>query len=79
MRDIFEMVGTHCAVCKNTISCGDMGKCPLALAKWRGVYISPEEFARSLGKAPVAPYTPSTALPKGPSGPSGKPTQMSLF
>lgn len=52
LRDVMPMLLTHCPLCKGRINCTDMKRCPLALAKWKGEFISPEQFAGSFGDPP---------------------------
>ena len=51
MPDIMGMLSTHCPACKG-IDCSDMNRCPLALAKWKGEFISPGQFAERMGIKP---------------------------
>lgn len=49
--DALPMVKSHCPICMSgpKIDCSDMSQCPLALAKFKGEYLTPEEFARKHG------------------------------
>ena len=46
-HDPLSMLTTHCPICHSgpKLDCSDMAKCPLALAKFRGVFLTPLEFA----------------------------------
>jgi len=58
--DALPMLTTHCPICRSgpNIDCSDMIRCPLALAKFKGKYITHEEFAREYGVA----YSKSTVV-----------------
>ena len=45
--DTFPMLLTHCPICRSgpKLNCSDMTKCPLALAKFKEVVLTPIEFA----------------------------------
>jgi len=42
------MIQTHCPICRKgpRFDCSDMEHCPLALAKFNGVFIKAEEFSK---------------------------------
>lgn len=51
--DALPMIATHCPICRSgpKLDCSDMKRCPLILAKFRGEFISAEDFARQHGVA----------------------------
>lgn len=73
--DTLHMVGTHCPICMNgpKIDCSDMQRCPLALAKFKGEILTPEEFA-SLHGIKHSPLAVETQPP-----PADQGGQFSLF
>lgn len=72
--DTLKMVPVYCPVCRGSgIDCSDMKRCPLALAKFKGVIISPEEFARQNGTTYI-PQAVEVELP-----PCDTEGQFSLF
>jgi len=64
------MISTHCPICRRgpLIDCSDMERCPLVLAKYRGVFITPGDFAAMYGVTPASSAValqPSQTNPKG--------------
>ena len=73
--DALPMVPVYCPICRQgpRIDCSDMGRCPLALAKFKGEILSPEEFSNIHGVV----YTPPAAEPIAPAADSSG--QFTLF
>jgi hypothetical protein len=56
--DVLPMIPVYCPICRSgpKIDCSDMNRCPLALAKFKGEILSPEDFASKHGARPTS-YT----------------------